>query len=215
MTELHCTLLSDGSSDRALIPILRWLLHHLLPHRPVQLRWADLRQLPQPPRPLSEKIITATQLYPCDLLLVHRDAENASIDERQAEVDSALNGAQITSPGVAVIPVRMMEAWLLIDEAAIRIAANNPNGHVPLNMPTIDRIENLNNPKTTLHNLLIRATELQGRRKRRFNVYSAVHRIPEYIDDFSSLRCLSAFTCLEKQIDTIVCERGWATELSN
>ena len=38
MTELTCTLVSDGSSDVALIPILRWLLrqYHVYPTRDIE-----------------------------------------------------------------------------------------------------------------------------------------------------------------------------------
>lgn len=208
--ELHSTLLSDGSSDRALIPILEWLLRHHLPQCPIQpIKWADLRRLLQPPRETYERILTATRLFPCDLLFVHRDAENASINDRQDEIDRAMKLAEVSFPGIAIIPVRMMEAWLLIDEPAIRRAAGNPNGRVLLNMPAIGRIESITDPKNTLHDLITTATELPARRKNRFNVHSAVHRIPEYIGDFSPLRDLSAFAYLEEQIVTTIRNQGW------
>ncbi len=211
LAELHCTLLSDGSSDRALVPILRWLLHCHLPDCPVQLQWGDLRLLPQPPKQLPQRIAKAIQLYPCELLFVHRDAEGISADDRRAEIDDALKQGGTTLAGIAVVPVRMMETWLLIDGPAIRKAANNPNGQGHLNLPTTGNVESIPDPKNMLHNLIREATELSARRKRGFDVHSAVHRIPEYMEDFSRLRRLSAFAHLEEQIIATIHEQGWGT----
>jgi hypothetical protein len=41
-------------------------------------------------------------------------------------------------PVVCVVPVRMMEAWLLIDEMAIRRVAGNPNGRIPIELPVLN-----------------------------------------------------------------------------
>jgi hypothetical protein len=40
-TEISYTLLCDGSSDRALLPVLSWLLREHLPDVAVQEQWAD------------------------------------------------------------------------------------------------------------------------------------------------------------------------------
>jgi hypothetical protein len=53
-------------------------------------------------------------------------------------------------PVVCVIPVKMTEAWLLIDEKAIREAAGNPKGRQPLNLPKPSKTEELSDPKETL-----------------------------------------------------------------
>src|SRR6266545_2388637 len=74
VTALRFTFVTDGASDRALLPVLTWLLRQHS-QRPFQPQWADLLYLRQPPRTLEDKIITALELYPCDLLFVHRDAE--------------------------------------------------------------------------------------------------------------------------------------------
>ncbi len=42
MKECRFTLLTDGSSDRALLPPVTWLLHEKLAGVPLQLEWADL-----------------------------------------------------------------------------------------------------------------------------------------------------------------------------
>ncbi len=164
------------------------------------------------PKGMPEKIRTALHLYPCDLLFIHRDAENASPDKRRAEIGEALGQAGTTGtipPAIVVVPVRMMEAWLLIDDGAIRKAANNPNGSVELNLPKLSDIERIPDPKDRLHSLILQATELSARRKRRFDVHSAVQRIPEYVGDFSTLRHLSAFSALEKELMEIIRQQAW------
>jgi len=205
-------LLTDGPADKALVPILTWLLHQCLPDIPIQSRWADLRRLPRPPRELADKILKSIELYPCDLLFIHRDAEKASLDTRLNEIKRALNeiSANIKiPPAVSVVPVRMTETWLLFDVDAIRQAAGNPNGTVPLDMPALRDLEKQKKPKKYLHALLQTATELGSHRKKRFDTNSAILRIPEYIDDFSPLRKLSAFIALEEEIKTILKAQGW------
>ncbi len=114
---------------------------------------------------------------------------------RTAEIQAAVQGLQ--DRFVPVVPVRMTEAWLLIDAPAIRRAADNPNGIVPLSMPQIGRLESLPDPKDTCNNLLIQASEKSGRRRERFARPSELGRrrmrVAELIDDFSPLKQLPAF----------------------
>ena len=75
MKELRYTLRSDGSSDRALIPILDWLLRKHLNNCAIQNQWADLRSIPRSKvNTLLEEIKLSVELYRCDLLFIHRDA---------------------------------------------------------------------------------------------------------------------------------------------
>lgn len=212
MEELRYTLLSDGSSDKALMPILTWLLCQHVPNLPIQSRWADLRWLLRPPKELHERVQESIHLYPCDLLFVHRDAETASLDIRLNEIKQAVSNASIenqTSAVVCVVPVRMTEAWLLFDISAIRQAAGNPNGTVSLNLPNLSTVESLPNPKGILHEILRKATERSAGRKEGFNTNKAVQRIPEVIEDFSPLRGLSAFIALEDEVRDTIESRGW------
>jgi hypothetical protein len=161
---------------------------------------------------LSEKIDTALDLYPCDLLFVHRDAENAPLDSRQAEIYTALDEARSTRtlpPGIAIVPIRMTEAWLLIDACAIREAAGNPNGSIPLSLPNLRDVEGIADPKSVLHNLILEATELPTRRKKNFSAHNAALRITEYIEDFSTLRRLAAFSALEQQLVETIGQQRW------
>jgi hypothetical protein len=212
MEELRYTLLSDGPADKALMPILTWLLRQHVPNLPIQYRWADLRRLLRPPRELHERIQESIRLYPCDLLFVHRDAETASLEVRLNEIKEAVLNSSVeneTSTVVCVVPVRMTEAWLLFDIDAIRQAAGNPNGTVPLNLPSLSNIEALPDPKKVLHDILREATELSSRRKKRFDTNRAVQRIPDFIEDFSPLRRLSAFIALEEEVEDTIESQCW------
>jgi hypothetical protein len=212
VNDLQYTLLSDGPTDKALIPILTWLLYQHFPHRAVQAYWADLRLLIRPPRTLHERIQAAVNLYPCDLIFVHRDAERVAFGDRTAEIDYAINRARdagLILPAVAVVPVRMTETWLLFDESAIRRAAGNPNGSAVLGLPCMTDLECIPNPKNILHGLILEATERGTHRREHFKVDSAIHLIPQRIDDFSPLRVLPAFAALEKRIVEVIEERRW------
>jgi hypothetical protein len=212
VNELQCTLLSDGSADRALIPILRWLLHEHLPGCAVQAHWADLRRVPKLPKTLHERIQVSVKLYPCDLIFVHRDAEGMSLIERKGEIDDAVRRAYETvaiPPAIAVVPVRMTESWLLTDGCAIKAAAGNPNGSIELDLPRLGDVESIPNPKNLLYHLILQATEKGTRRRRHFDVRSAVHRIPQCMESFSTLRVLSAFVALENQVEEVIGEQRW------
>lgn len=211
MKELRYTLLSDGTSDKALLPLLTWLLQEHLVECAIQSAWADLRRLPKPPTKLLPRIINSLELYPCDLLFVHRDAERETREKRVAEIQAAMKqaGESAFVPAVCVVPVRMQEAWLLFDEIAIRKASGNPNGKQLLQLPAINRIELLPDPKNILHDLLRQASGLTGRRLKDFPVRERAQRVAELIDNFSPLRALPAFIALEAEIETVAQVQGW------
>jgi Domain of unknown function (DUF4276) len=212
MRELRYTLRSDGSSDRALIPILDWLLRNHLGDFAIQNQWADLRSISRPRNStLSEEIKLSIELYPCDLLFVHRDAEKEAYEVRIEEIRSAISqlDAAVSVPTVCVIPVRMTEAWLLFDTAALRKAASNPNGRINLQLPILKQIDSEPDPKKVLHNLLRQASELPPGRIKKFPVHERVHRLAELIDDFSYLRILPAFAALESEIKEVIDRNGW------
>lgn len=213
MNTLRFTLVSDGTTDAALIYPLRWLLVENRVQWPIEAAWADLRALPQPPTGLESRIVAAVNLYSCDLLFVHRDAEREPRERRLEEIRHAIRN--VTSdlfsgrPYVCVIPVRMTEAWLLFDERAIRRAAGNPNGTVPLALPPVSKVEGLPDPKEILRELLLKATDKTARRLKNFAVGQAVHRLVELIEDFSPLRSAPAFSALEADLRDVIANSGW------
>jgi predicted RNA-binding protein len=215
MDEIRYTLISDGPSDRALLPILTWVLRKKGDVSLVQPEWADLRRLPQPPQSLHERILSAIDLFPCDLLFIHRDAERENPESRYKEIRIALHEATkrgFQAPAVCVVPVRMTEAWLLFDEPAIRLAAGNPNGKNPLNIPDLSVIEKIPDPKVVLFDVLREASGLTGRRLKRFNMAECRIRVTDLVSDFSPLRKLSAFKRLERDVSKLK-QNGWIFEI--
>ena len=209
MKELRYTLVTDGSSDVVLMPILTWLLQENGVFCAIQPAWADVRRIRSGGKlTLTQKISWSIETYPCDLLFVHRDAERESRENRLSEINKAIAELD-TPPYVCVIPVRMQEAWLLINEAAIRRAAGNPNGTIPLNMPPINNLEKLSDPKQILHDLLKKASGLSGRRLNKFKVHKSASRIAKFIDDLSPLQNLNAFKELESDIKNFIQTSKW------
>jgi len=211
--DLRFSLLADGSSDRALIPILSWLMRQHGVLGPIQARWADLRGLRLPPRTLTERIRLTVDLFPCDLLFVHRDAETEPHSVRRDEIHGAVasvsSGTEIP-PAVCVIPVRMQEAWLLTSEEAVRIAAGNPNGRQRLTLPVLTDLENIPDPKELLYEFLREASGLAGRRRQRFRAALYAPRVSEFTRDFAPLRALSAFRELELEVARFIRDSKWA-----
>jgi hypothetical protein len=211
MNQLRYTLLSDGPSDRALLPILTWLLLQLKVSLPIQPQWADVGRLRRPPRRLPEKIEASIDLFPCELLFVHRDAETMPRDERAEEIRQALREARLPShpPAVCVVPVRMTEAWLLFDEPALRRAAGNPNGRGTLPLPRRQDVESLPDPKKLLADIQAAAVGDRPRRRALAPVAEYTRRVADFTSDFSPLRALPAFSVLVEETMTVVREHGW------
>jgi hypothetical protein len=193
------TLVADGSSDRCLLPIIDAVINE------IQLiaEMGVIRQFVPPSASvhgLSDRARAAFRDYPCDVLFVHRDAEREPMETRILEIDQALAGVNGTS-FVPIVPIRMTEAWLLIEERAIRRAADNPNGTVGLVLPRIGEIENLPDPKQRLFDLLISASEKNGRRLQQFrsSIQTRRTRVADLIDDFTPLLQLRAFSAFREK----------------
>ena len=206
MDVLTCTLMADGSSDRVLMPMLQWLLDIHCPSA-TELNFAE--RLPGSNK-LDDRITAALDFYPCNLLFVHRDAEAASASARQYEIEAAwtrqppLSGEQL----VTIIPVRMTEAWLLVDEAAIRAASGNPNGSLALDLPKVSKLQQLKDPKDVLFEALRVASGLSPGRLKNFSPDARRHRVSELMassdpPSFTVLRALPSFVGLETQVQQL------------
>jgi hypothetical protein len=169
-------------------------------HVVIESEFADLRMLRRKPASLVERIGSALELYPADLLFIHRDAENQDPEARLSEIEGAVQTAAATQTWVGVVPVRMTEAWLLIDESAIRTAADNPNGEVALALPALSELERLPDPKRRLRELLEKACEKRGRRLEQFrrDLPWRVQRVAQLIQNFAKLGQLTAFRRLQR-----------------
>jgi len=201
------TLLADGLSDRVLLRIAEWVFQaHLPPSIPIRGELADLSGLPTPPRKLRDRISTAIEYYPCNVFLIHRDAEAQDPSKRRTEIEKACSEAKIEAKcrPIFVVPVRMTEAWLLFDQKAIRRAAGNPNGSMPLTLPQAPECES--DPKGKLLDALREASGLKGRRRRAFRPEQARVTLANLIDDFAPLRNLCAFQLFENDIKEVLKE---------
>lgn len=199
MNEIRFTLIADGSSDKTLLRIIKWLLDNQFPKVPSTGVYADFRYLDKQPKTLIEKLKAAKIYYPYDILFVHRDAETTNlkmVDDRMKQLQNEIGEPEFEKT-VCVIPVKMMETWLMIDKEAIKKAAGNRNYPGIIDLPPLKRLEKENQPKKRLHELLERASGLKGRNLHKFNVDRAVHLVAENITDFSPLRGLVAFNKFE------------------
>ncbi len=208
MSELKFTLITDGSSDRTLMNIIKWLLDDLYPKLPNKGAYADFRHLSKPPKSndIKGRIKFAGDYYPYDILIYHRDAESTAnniIETRVKEVFDHLE-APLTENTVCIVPITMMESWLLFNEEAIKRASGNRNYNGQITLPQLAKIEEHKDPKTCLHDLLKLASGLKSRNLKKFNVHSAVHLVAENIEDFSPLKQLSSFQKFEQDLKKVV-----------
>ena len=118
-------------------------------------------------RLLSDKVVQGLELAGAvDLLFVHRDADDAGANARFGEIETAVRDSGYAGIWVGLVPVRMTEAWLILDDGAIRRTVRNPRGVTPLNLPTPREAERRADPKTILETVLLDASETRGRRRR-------------------------------------------------
>lgn len=168
-------LVCEGSSDSALAEHLQLLCVECGASEAVGTA-PDFTLLPRPPgHDVRSRITAALALDPsANLVFVHRDADRRSEDRRLAEIRDASGGFEV--PVIPVIPIQETEAWLLLDESAIRAVVENPRGNRPLNLPRPNAIERLANPKQRLRTVLEVASELKGRRLRELKKSFGRHR---------------------------------------
>lgn len=191
------TLVADGTSDEFLLPIIQWVL--ACSGVRADAHFADPRKLTKN-LTLAERLVHAVDRFPCEVLFVHRDAEAQPFEARLGEIRKAFIEAACSGfnlPAVALIPVRMSEAWLCLHERAIRKAAGNPAGTIRLPLPKPGSVESEPDPKAMLHEALRTTSELTSRRRKTFSAHQAVHEVARNITDFSPLRVLPSFQVFE------------------
>jgi hypothetical protein len=193
---LRYTLLADGTSDEVILPIINWLIEQHCPGARILPAFA--RDFGPVGNALEVRVATALRNFPCDLLFVHRDAEGMSREDRVAEVTDAMR--DLGTPFIPVIPVRMTEAWLLSDEAAIRFAAGNASGRLALNLPRRRQWETLADPKAVLFEALTAASGRSGRALAKFRPEKARGLVTQRSESFAALRGLQAFDAFESDL---------------
>ncbi|WP_239393889.1 hypothetical protein [Frankia sp. CiP3] len=173
----------------------------------------DLDRLEKPPgHSVSAKLAAVAKMGgQYDVIVVHRDADGAGADNRYLEVRNAVLSSPVAQlPHVAVVPIRMTEAWLLLDEQLIRTVAGNPRGHVNLNLPTIHEAERIRDPKNRLERILVDASELSGRRLQIFRRRFSEHRrqLLERLDPDGSVQRLASWSRFVEDMTKVFDEFG-------
>ena len=154
-------LVCDGSSDAGLGNHIQNLLISL---GVAEVNWTSSHT----GRRSADKVrLGLRQFGDPDLLFAHRDAEIAQPGVRYDEIASAVNEAGYEGSWVGVVPRRMTETWLLLDESALRNTVGRPRGTEPLALPSPRDVEGLPDPKARLHEALLTACSPRGRRRRK------------------------------------------------
>jgi hypothetical protein len=99
-----------------------------------------------------------------DFGIIHRDADREGDKSRRSEIGAAVESEWPGLAHIPAIPVTMLEAWLLLDEIAIRQVAGNPRGKMDLSLPKPSNVENIADPKQQLKDTIAKASGLSGRR---------------------------------------------------
>ena len=141
-----------------------------------------------------------------DLIVVHRDADNAGPAARRREIEGALQAVAGEPALVPVIPVRMTEAWLMLDETAIRRVAGNPRGKAPLDLPKAHEVEGNPDPKARLRQCIMKASEATGRRRDAVHRRFSQHRrqLLEVLDRTGAVSTLPSWCALVADIASTV-----------
>ncbi len=187
--QLTYLLVADGGTDRALAPIIEWAIHRLDPE--VEILEPDFRKRQGPVQDFVVALGTGAMI-----VFVHRDGEGATLETRLQEF------AGVTRNDVVpVVPIRMTEAWLLVDAGAIARAADSPGATFPI--PNVNQLDSLADPKETLEGLLLAAAgNPTGRRRKQFE-RSIVQRrvnVASLINDYSTLESLPAFQRFQTEL---------------
>lgn len=164
----------------------------------------DLRRLdPAPARDVASRLEAVLRFDDdFDLVIVHRDAEGEGPERRRGEAVRAVASVREHLPALPVVPVRMTEAWLLVDEIAIRRVAGRPNGKDDLGLPRASAVEQVPDPKLVLRTALERASGARGRRLKQFKRDFASHRrrLLEGLDHNGPVSQLTAWRRMETAV---------------
>jgi Domain of unknown function (DUF4276) len=198
MSITHSVLVADGSSDRMLIPILQKLLSEL----GQDLAFSDIIYSPVRADSLAKRVSLTVDKYPCDIVFVHRDAEGQPPDIRYDEIEN-VRSSLAEHNLVAVVPIRMTEAWLLVDADAIHAAVGNRGATVNLDLPSVKKIESCD-AKAILDQALSKSVNLNSRRRRKFRPEEYRTRVAELLNSIEPLRKLSSFARFEADLKVVV-----------
>ncbi|MFD3805802.1 hypothetical protein ACFWTC_19810 [Streptomyces sp. NPDC058619] len=195
--------IGEGSSDNGLVPHVESIAARK--GLGVSITVPDFGLLRPPTgHSVRDKLRAARELHGTyDLAVVQRDADRGPAQDRRDEIEQAVCAEWPGLRHVAVVPVRMLEAWLLLDEACLRQVAENPRGRVSLDLPKGTAAERVADPKQLLKDSLARASEYKGRRLTQFQKRFSQHRLRmlELLDPEGPVACLPSWQDFVKDLD--------------
>ncbi|HET8799508.1 MAG TPA: hypothetical protein VFO89_17610, partial [Thermoanaerobaculia bacterium] len=152
---IRYVLISEGSSDDALQAHLENLCIDQGAAEVTGIA-PDFGRLPdRVGHSVEQKVRAAIELEStANLFFIHRDADDRRPEHRISEITAAVAGARLAQAHVPIVPVQATEAWLLLDESAIRRAAYRPDGTRPLGLPRPREVEKRADPKELLRTAL-------------------------------------------------------------
>lgn len=202
-------LVCEGSSDRGLIPHLEGLC--VRAGAAVAMGDApDLGLLPDPPGKAIEKQARAALALAGDvnLLFAHQDSDGRDPQEVRDRILRSLAGVVSCPRHVCVVPVQELEAWLLLDEGAIRAIAGSPRGTEDLNLPSLRRVEKTPRPKERLKVALSLASGKHGSRHHEATRAFSEHRamLLQRLDMDGPIRQLPAWQKLVADVEAAIAD---------
>jgi hypothetical protein len=155
--EVRFALISEGPSERPLVDHLILLCSR--EDVVADGEWPDLRD-----RGIGKDVESQLRCLldmdtSFDLIFIHRDADDRRDGYVRELIARSIASVDPFVRGIPVVPIQELEAWLLVDEAAIRRAARNVNGRQALDLPKIGQIEAKANPKEALLQALEQAAK--------------------------------------------------------
>lgn len=163
-------LLGEGSSDLRLTEHIEQILI-MEGFDEVSGDAPDLSMFVQPVGlTVKSKLEAVIKHYPgVDLIFIHRDADNAGIAAREQEIIDACSDLHLTAVIVPVVPVKMLEAWLLADQDKIKMVGGGRGyrGNIE-GVPSIAALENVRDAKSVLLSALCEVSGASGGRLRDF-----------------------------------------------
>ena len=189
--------LCEGSSDTGLIAHLETLLVHFGAQEATGM--PDTRKGTIPAR--LRQLRTEETGTGIDMVFIHRDSDGPDRKRREREIRRGVEESGFPHPFIPVIPVQETEAWLLLDEQAIRDVVAS-KGKQSLRLPKPNAIEGTRKPKEILQKALLAASETSGRRlKKEKNSFNHHRRVLlQRLDPFGAVRDLPSWQCLERDI---------------
>ena len=144
MRYVQFALLCEGSTDAAALPpLVGKAIEGLLAEDGVQahFEWQIASEMDPSDAGVRQTARAATY----DIVLAHRDGAG-----RPAEVRKTISELG----GVPVVPVKELEAWLIVEPEAFSRAANVPVTRLPTRLPRGRQAERVPDPKVIMNEIL-------------------------------------------------------------